>query len=893
MEERLYDWKFYIYVNSRFTEDEIMKQWLRFLTIYSICALLVFSLIPSIMENIKAEDDPNESRFYSLPSWNPGDWWVWQIYTDEDETLLIMGATITIEEMVEDRTEIVQFQETVRVNGTSYDVYNVTVVNDMEQSGTWSFMGNDGDYSDRSQSVGYAYYRRSDLALIKEVLDTEGRINIEGITSTGYTATLIRTANPPLDNFHFPMAPTNHWTVNSIVVNDATYTQEGGSPEKEVLVETHNYVNTVGLEESSTVAGVPVDYYPIHSIGTVTVQGIGSPVNTFINYSSQVKNSINNLTDFGDIDEQMSDDVDLRVTVSDVSIIPQSPRQGTPVQASFEFQNSGSAPVIRTEVEASLTGGDFSNTTSYVSILGGDTISSVMDLGVLEPGGYQFRVSLDPENGIDETSENNNIAVYSFTVSANHAPTINDYEPLFDPTINEGNTITFEINATDAEGDDLFYQWSVDGMVVASENSSEFEKDFTGAQEGHVYVIKGIVIDELGGNSSQEWQVTINSAPIITSHNPSTDTFTVNEGEEVGFNITIENPGDDLVYFEWYVDGRFIPTVKSAFFTFKSTFNDDNSSEGSPYEIMVIVEDALGLKSEFTWTLTVKDLNQAPTISVAMAAGQVNREPLINETEFIQFEIMAVDSDGDVLTYAWFVNEVQVPGSTGTSHIFNTDHSTVMHIGGALKEIFVIKVNVKDGESNISYTWTLTVMDKNRPLRITIDQPVESALGALTEDDPVDFSATGVDPDEDTLSYEWFLDGVAMGVNWSFDYTFEAGNHTIKLIGTDGYGSRDVQYINFTVLPSKTDDRKDGSDSEKKGGSGYIVIIIVIILVLVGTLALYLLMKRRTGKKNIVTFTKETGKSVENYIFLCPKCNEKADEDLGYCIDCGATFDEQ
>ena len=76
-------------------------------------------------------------------------------------------------------------------------------------------------------------------------------------------------------------------------------------------------------------------------------------------------------------------------------------------------------------------------------------------------------------------------------------------------------------------------------------------------------------------------------------------------------------------------------------------------------------------------------------------------------------------------------------------------------------------------------------------------------------------------------------------------------------------------------------------------GQKYIVIIIVIILVLVGTLALYLLMKRRTGKKNIVTFTKETGKSVENYIFLCPKCNEKADEDLGYCIDCGATFDEQ
>jgi len=870
-----------------------MKQWLRSLTISSICVLLVFSFIPGIMGNIKAKDDPNESRFYSLPTWNPGDWWVWQIYTDEDETLLIMGATITIEEMVEDRTEIVQFQETVRVNGTSYDVYNVTVLNDMEQSGTWSFMGNDGDYSDRSQSVGYAYYRRSDLALIKEVLDTEGRINVEGITSTGYTATLMRTANPPLDNFHFPMAPTNHWTVNSIVVNDATYTQEGGSPENEVIVETHNYVNTVGLEESSTVAGVQGDYYPIHSIGTVTVQGIGSPVNTYINYSNQVKNSINNLTDFGDINEQISNDIDLRVTVSDISITPQSPRQGTSIQASFEFENSGSAPVIGTEVEATLEGGNFSNTTSYVSILGGDTRSSIMDLGVLEPGGYQFRVSLDPENGIDETSENNNIAVFSFTVSANHAPTINDYEPMFDPTINEGTTISFEINATDAEGDDISYQWFVDGEVVAGESSSEFEKDFTGAEEGHVYVVKGTVIDELGGNSSQEWQVTINSAPIITSHNPPTDTFTVNEGEEVQFNITIDNPGDDLVYFEWYVNGRFITSVKSAFFTFTSTFNDDNSSEDSPYEIMVVVEDGLGLKNEFTWTLAVRNLNQAPDIPVATAAGQVNSEPLINETEFIQFEITAVDPDGDVLTYAWFVDGAEVSGATGANHIFNTDHTTVKHIGGKLKEIYEITVEVRDGESNSSYTWTLTVMDKNRPLQITIDQPVESALDALTEDDPVDFSVTGEDPDEDILSYEWFLDGVAMGVNWSFDYTFEAGNHTIKLIGTDGYGSRDVRYINFTVLPSKTNGQKDGSDSEKKGSGGYVVIIGVIVLVLVGMVALFLLMKRRKGTENTVTFTKETGKSVEDYIFLCPKCNEKADEDLGYCIDCGATFDER
>ena len=870
-----------------------MKQWLRTVVINLTCVLLVFQFMPGIIGNIGAENESHESRFYSLPSWDPGDWWVRQIHTDEDETLQIMGATITIEEMIEDRAEIVQNRETVVVNGTSYDVYNVTVVYEMEQSGTWSFMGSDGDYSDRSQSVGHAYYRRADLAFVKEVMDTEGRINVEGITSTGYTATLTRTANPPLDDLQFPMAPANHWTVNSIIVNDATYTQEGGSPEKEVIVETYNYINTVGLEETSTVAGVQVDYFPIHSIGTVTVQGIASPVNSYINYSNQVKNSINNLTDFGDIHEQMSNDVDLRVTVSDISISPGSPREGNPVHATFEFENSGSAPVIGAEVEVTLEGGDFSNSTSYVSILGGDTRESIMDLGVLEPDGYQLRISLDPGNGIDETNEDNNLAVFAFTVSANHAPAINDYRPVFDPTINEGTTISFEINATDAEGDDIFYQWSIDDEAIERGTGSEFEKDFTGAQEGHVYRVKGLVIDELGGNSSQEWRVTINSAPIITSHNPSTDAFTVNEGEEVHFNITIDNPGDDLVFFEWYADDRLIPSVKSAFFTFISTYNDDNSSEGSPYEIMVIVEDSLGLESEFTWTLVVNDINQAPTIPVAMAGGRINGEPLINETEFIQFDITAVDPDGDVLTYAWSVDGREVPGGTGASYIFNTDHSTVAHIGGALKKMFEIKVEVKDGKSNSSFSWTLTVMDKNRPLKITIDHPIGSALEGLGEDEPIDFSVTGEDPDEDILSYEWFLNGAALGVNASFEYAFMPGNHTIKVTGTDGYGSRTVRYINFTVLPAKTDDKKDGSDSEKKGSDGYIVIIVVIVLLLIGIAALFFLMKRRRGKENEVTFTKETSKPVEDHIFLCPKCNEKADEDLGYCIDCGATFEKQ
>ena len=836
-------------------------------------------------------DGDRDGRAYQSPVWNPGDWWAYDTRSEEETSMTLQGLNVNIEETTEHRVEIVRQIEIVNVNGSQFDVYNVTFESDEMQSGTWSYASNNGDFFIESHSVGHTYYRTSDLAFIKQDLEVNGQYNFVGLTSSPFQGNSVTTATPPLNNFEFPMAPADLWAVNSWVVTDITMVQQGDTTQ-ETIYEHYDYINTVGLEDSTNVAGVSVDFYPIHGFGTVTAQGMSGPVNMFNNYSAQVKNSINNLTDFGDIDKQLSQNVDLAITVSDISISPSSPREGMPIRLFYEFSNLGEDPVIGPEVEVFIVGGDILNSTRYYMILGGGIVENTLDIGILEPGGYQVRVSLDSDNSISETNEGNNQATLAFTVSENRAPVISGYEPLFDPTINEGTSIDFIVNATDPDADTFSYQWFIDDVIVDGEDQRRYKKDFTGAIPGSVHLVKVVLTDELDANTNHTWEVTINAPPTITEHFPSTETVTINETEEVQFHIVVEDAGDEAFIFQWYVDGYLVPSVKSAFFSFISAYEGDNSSEDSPYEIMVIVEDLLDLSSEFKWTLVVNDLNQAPSILTAMVGGERKESITINEKEFLEFNVTANDPDRDDLAYLWFVDGIEVEGAATEKYTFNTDHDTVGHDEGSSSREFNITVMVRDAEYNDTYVWELTVMDKNRPMKFTVNTPSESDLLELIETDRVDFNVTGTDNDGDVVQCQWYLDGVPLTVDLGFNYSFTPGNHTIKLVASDGYGSDHIEYINFTVLPKESDNDGVGTDTPDNDGDLPVLLIIVVIIVIILVIGTIYLLIRRKGSKENVSFVMEPRGSSEDEIFKCPKCNEKADEDLGYCIDCGATFDQ-
>ena len=77
----------------------------------------------------------------------------------------------------------------------------------------------------------------------------------------------------------------------------------------------------------------------------------------------------------------------------------------------------------------------------------------------------------------------------------NHKPVIKYYQPLFNPLINETESITFNITATDPDNDNLTYYWYINNALLIGENNDSYTFISNYTSYG-VYEIKVIVTDD-------------------------------------------------------------------------------------------------------------------------------------------------------------------------------------------------------------------------------------------------------------------------------------------------------------------------------------------------------------------------------------------------------------
>ena len=137
------------------------------------------------------------------------------------------------------------------------------------------------------------------------------------------------------------------------------------------------------------------------------------------------------------------------------------------------------------------------------------------------------------------------------------------------------------------------------------------------------------------------------------------------------------------------------------------------------------------------------------------------------------FSANGADPEGQALTYAWDF------GDGGTSLRQNPDHTYTQ------PGTYTAKVTVKDSKGATG-TATVEIVVANPPGNVA---PTVEAAGDPTAGKPpltVQFSATGSDPDGDTLTYSWnFGDGgTSLLQNPSHTYTDRRDVHG------DGDGER-------------------------------------------------------------------------------------------------------
>jgi len=230
---------------------------------------------------------------------------------------------------------------------------------------------------------------------------------------------------------------------------------------------------------------------------------------------------------------------------------------------------------------------------------------------------------------------------------------------------------------------------------------------------------------------------------------------------------------------------------------------------------------------QYNATAKVDAVNDAPHVD---SFAPTNPSSTINEGESVDYNIVASDvvSEKETLTYTWTSNDKQV-GENAASYQFTTDFNSTGK--------YTIKVVVSDGELTDSHTWTLTVKNVNRLPSVEITAP--AATDTFRSDTPIVFTALGTDPDGDTVTYQWSVDGGSIGTGASVTTTLLGGAHTVKVVASDGKGGSAEKTMPVTV---KTIKKNNGSSG--LGGMALYGIIAAVVAVIV-VVALVLMMRKK------------------------------------------------
>lgn len=187
----------------------------------------------------------------------------------------------------------------------------------------------------------------------------------------------------------------------------------------------------------------------------------------------------------------------------------------------------------------------------------------------------------------------------------------------------------------------------------------------------------------------------------------------------------------------------------------------------------------------FNWS----DENTSAYVEIANSPPQFKEishnvdQITINETESLDFYVLAEDPDNDFLMYNWTLDGEKV----------EDDEDYTLETGYDNSGTYKLNLTIQDvGEDSymIYKEWTIIVIDVNRKPEISGQQPIYKEV-TMKEDTSLKFSIEVSDPDEeDILHITWYIDTMAAqseGSSFTYHPDFAAsGTHEVKVVVSDG-----------------------------------------------------------------------------------------------------------
>ena len=356
--------------------------------------------------------------------------------------------------------------------------------------------------------------------------------------------------------------------------------------------------------------------------------------------------------------------------------------------------------------------------------------------------------------GVSDGELYDNTTVNITVDNVNRQPTF--VGEIGDIVVNETETVTIALNATDPDNDTLTYSTNA---PYGSRDGNVFTWTTGYDDAGTHYLNFGVSDGELYDNTTVNITVdNVNRQPTFVGE---IGDIVVNETETVTIALNATDPDNDTLTY--------------------STNAPYGSRDGNVFTWTTGYDDA----GEYYWWFDVSDGSLSSSTSVKIMVNDVNRPPefdviedvSVNETETVTIALNATDQDNDTLTYSTDAPYGILDGNVFTWTTGYDDAGT-----------HYLNFGVSDGELSDDVTVKITVNDVTRQPTLVC----EPAYISVDETETVTITLAATDPDNDTLTY-----------STDAPYGILDGN---VFTWTTGYDDEGVHYPNFGVSDGELSD---------------------------------------------------------------------------------------
>jgi len=498
----------------------------------------------------------------------------------------------------------------------------------------------------------------------------------------------------------------------------------------------------------------------------------------------------------GVLDVEVSPDGAIWFSTSDAIF-----RFSRPISPFVAFTVSPSDPLVKETVTFNASGSyDPDGTIASYDWDFGDGVASSGVMGVhayAVAGTYTVNLTVADDDGTMAT------ALLPLTVREPHPPSASF--TISTSTGLVGVMMTFDASASsDADGKILAYAWDFgDGTrergVLASHIYSQFG----------LFPVTLRVTDDDGLSGVVEKQLYVDAPPASR--------FTVFPTipavrETVVFSAASSfDPDGEIAAYLWDFGDEAIGIGASAEHVYVSP---------GVYEVTLTVVDDDGHSDLMRTAVTINDRPVA-SFTISTLTSYVGVPIVFNAGA-------SADSDGSVVSFIWDFGDGVSASGTLVIHVFSAKGS------------FAVRLTVVD-ERGATNSTVLSVDIRNRGPQITARGPLSGTV-RLPVGQALDLSVVAEDPDGDSLSYVWSVNGIDRGggtTGFRFSQSV-SGTYLIMVTVSDG----ELETIGEWTVTVESPGGRLGS-----GLDSYLPWMLAALLVTVGSLAVLLISRRRLGRR--------------------------------------------